>query len=333
MHIKQLFLQGLVIAMNRISTGSCRRAFVGILSVLPMLALSGAPLHAETKVQRVDPHATDAAIETVHGPHLAIYDPQGASNHRLLVFLVGSENAAESSLTINSAFTKWGYHAVALDYENNVSTPVCTHSADTACYDHYREAIITGAAVSDKVSVNRDNSILNRLEKLLAYLAKQDPDGGWGEFIANGQPAWSRIVVAGHSQGAGHAAYLGKMFAVDEVLIFSGPQDYFIDMDKPAPWLSRPSATPSSRYFAFLNTNDPSNVHHQIASCSALMSLSNPATPMVKPGAAITGNPQILVNDIVSEQAHYTPLFPELENVWHYFATAGDEKPKLTTAP
>ena len=102
--------------------------------------------------------------------------------------------------------------------------------------------------VSDKISVRPANSILNRLQKLLVYLVKQDPDGGWGEFVADGQPVWSRIVVAGHSQGAGHAAYLGKMFPVDKVLMFSGPQDYFDDLDKPAPWLARPSATPPSRY-------------------------------------------------------------------------------------
>ena len=48
----------------------------------------------------------------------------------------------------------------------------------------------------------------------------------WGEqFIRdNGGVDWSRTVISGHSQGAGHAAYLSFVLDVDAVL-FSGPQD------------------------------------------------------------------------------------------------------------
>lgn len=288
-------------------------------------ALEGAALHAEMKVLRVDPQQTDAAIERVGGPHIALYDPQVASNHRLFLFFVGTRDKTERSLTLDSAFAERGYHAISLDYENQVITVICAHSLDKACFDHYREAIVTGASVSDKISVNRDNSILNRLNKLLAYLVKQDPDGGWSEFYANGQPVWSRIVVAGHSQGAGHAAYLGKMFLTDEVLMFSGPQDYFSDLDTPAPWLARPSATPQSRYFAFLNVNDPFNEKHQVANCSVLMGLAHPATPLVQPGQAVSvqGDVQILVNDADPQHAHGTTILPKFENVWEYFAEIG----------
>ena len=67
-------------------------------------------------------------------------------------------------------------------------TVICAHSQDATCFDRYREANMTGAAVSDKITVSRDNSILNRLNKLLAYLVKHDPDGVWGQFFADGQP-------------------------------------------------------------------------------------------------------------------------------------------------
>lgn len=279
------------------------------------------------RVLHIDAQQTDAAIEMVEGPNIALYDPQVVSNHRLLLFLVGTKDHPEKSLTLDSAFAERGYHAISLDYENQVITTSCLHSMDQACFDHFREAIVTGAPVSDKISVNRDNSILNRLNKLLAYLVKQDPDGGWGEFYADGQPDWSRIVVAGHSQGAGHAAYLGKMFLTDEVLMFSGPQDYLSDLDMPAPWLARPSATPQSRYFAFLNVNDPYNEKHQVANCSVLMGVAHPATPLVKPGEAISaqGGAQILVNDADPQHAHGTTILPEFENVWEYFARTGAE--------
>jgi len=308
--------------MNSMARVTLRSLFAGITTAFLMLALGSVVLHAELKSLLIDPQQTDPAIAKVHGPHLALYDPQVASVHRLFVFLPGTESRAESSTTIDSTFAKWGYHSIGLDYENNVITVACAHSQDSACFDHYREAIVTGAPVSEKISVDPANSILNRLEKLLLYLEKTDPDGGWDEFVEAGKPAWSRIVIAGHSQGSGHAAYIGKTFSVDRVLIFSGPQNYFDDLDEPAPWLSEPSATPLSRYFAFLNENDPYNVHHQIANCIVLMDLKKPDTLMVEAGQEISGANQILING-ETERAHGSTMLLKFENVWKYMATAG----------
>lgn len=285
-------------------------------------AQADARADAQVKVLRVTPEETDAAIATVHGPNIAVYDPQVASNHRLFVFLVGTNAKAESSLAIDSAFADWGYRAISLDYENTVVAASCVHSTDVKCFDDYREAIVTGAPVSAKISVNRADSILNRLQKMLVYLVQHDPDGGWGEFVVDGQPDWSRIVVGGHSQGSGHAAYVGKMFRVDRVLMFSGPQDFLDGFDEPAPWQGRASATPASRYFAFLNVNDPFNVHNQIANCAALMGLKKPEPLMVESGKEISGEHQILVNDL-TQGPHGTTLRPQFENVWKYMVTAG----------
>lgn len=302
-----------------------RPRLAGFIAAFLVLVLSGANLNAQIKLLRVDPQQTDPAITEVHGPHIALYDPQVASNHLLFIFFVGTNGNAAGSLTIDSAFAKWGYHAIGLDYEDKVVAVTCGHSNDSACFDNYRDAIVTGAPVSDKIQVDRANSILNRIQKLLVYLVKHDPDGGWNEFVANGQPVWSRIVVAGHSQGSGHAAYIGKLYKVDRVLMFSGPQDYLDDLNEPAPWQARPSATPSSRFFAFLSLNDPFNVHHQIANCAVLMDLPKPETLMVKPGEPIQGNYQILINDIPTQHPHGSTLLPQFENVWKYMATANNE--------
>lgn len=285
-----------------------------------ILYLATECLHAEVKVLRVDPHQTDSAIVTVHGPHLAAYDPQATSRHRLFLFLVGTRSKATSGLDIDSVFARWGYHAISLDYEDNVVAVSCAHSLDPSTFGRYREAIVTGAPVSAKINVDPANSILNRFQKLLVYLVKHDPDGGWGQFVTNGQPVWNRIIVAGHSQGAGHAAYIGKLYRVDRVLMFSGPQDYMDDLHKPAPWQARESATPPSRFFAFLNLKDPFNVHHQIANCMALMDMSKSETLMVKPGEVIHGDYHILINDFPTKQHHGSTLFPQFENVWKYMA-------------
>jgi hypothetical protein len=278
-------------------------------------------LHAAARILSVVPDHTDAGIETVHGPHIAVYDPQSDSRHLLFLFLVGTGSKADSSLKIDSVFAGWGYHAISLDYENNILAASCAHSLDSAAFGHYREAIVTGAPVSEKIQVNPANSILNRFQKLLIYLAKNDPNGGWGEFVHNDQPVWSRIIVAGHSQGSGHAAYIGKLFRLERVLMFSGPQDYMDNFDRPAPWQARKSATPPSRFFAFLNLKDPFNVHHQIANSMVLMEISHPDPLMVKPGEAIEGDHHILINDFPTKY-HGSTLFPQYENVWKYMATA-----------
>jgi hypothetical protein len=318
--------------MNVMSHGTLRSYLAGITAALLVLASGSVVLHAQMKVLHVDPKETDSAIEAVHGPHLVLYDPQAASNHRLFVFFVGTGGKAEGSLKIDTAFAKLGYHTIGMDYEDKVLAASCAPSTDIACFDHYREAIVTGAPVSERINVSRADSILNRIQKLLVYLTKQDPDGGWGEFVADGQPVWSRIVVAGHSQGSGHAAYIGKMYKVDKVLMFSGPQDYLTGLDKPAPWQARSSATPQSRYYAFLNLYDPFNVHHQIANCMVLMGLSKPETPTVEPGKAIHGHYQILINTI-TQQPHGTTMQPEFENVWDYLATVDEEDPGPSTSP
>lgn len=304
------------------STGDMLRCCIAAISIaLSMFCLENLEVHAAVKVLYVAPHGTDPAIETVHGPHIALYDPQAAPLHRLVLFLVGTRGKAADSLAFDSVFAKWGYHAISLDYEDNVIAISRAHSLDRTSFDRYRDSIVTGDPVSATIHVDSDNSILNRFQKLLVYLVKHDPGGGWDEFVHHGQPDWTHIMVAGHSQGAGHAAYIGKLYRVDRVLMFSGPQDYMDDLHQPAPWLSQKSATFPSGFFAFLNSQDPVNVQHQIANCMALMDMSKPETLMVKPGEVIHGGYQILINDLPTQLHHGSTLFPQFTNVWEYMAT------------
>ena len=295
-----------------------------MLFILSLITTLCAPAHAQDKLLRIDPPQTDAAIESVHGPHLALYDPAVPSNHRLLLYFVGTGVHTEDSLTMDRSFVRLGYHVIALDYDNTVVAASCVHSSSSSCFDSYRAAIVSGTPGSDKIRVDPANSILNRFEKLLAYLAKEDAGGKWNEFFADEKPAWNHIVLAGHSQGSGHAAYIAKLYAVDKVLMFSGPQDYLSDLDKPAPWESRPSATPPSRFYAFLNTNDPFNESHQLASCEALMHLAKAQPYKVEPAQSITGAHQILVTDADSKHAHNSTVSPQFENVWQYLGTVGE---------
>ena len=76
-----------------------------------VLVLGSLSLHAAVEVLRIDPHQTDPAIQTVHGPHISVVDREAIPRHRLLLFLVGTGAKATDSLELDTAFAKWGYHA------------------------------------------------------------------------------------------------------------------------------------------------------------------------------------------------------------------------------
>jgi hypothetical protein len=279
-------------------------------------------LSAQVKNLHIDPAQVDPFIQTVHGPHIAMYDTEVKSRHLLYLFLTGTGGKAMGSQKMDSIFAVMGFHAISIDYENNVVAVSCAHGSDSTSFDRYREEIITGKPVSDIVNVDSANSILNRFQKLLIYLTKNDPNGKWNQFVKNGKPIWSKIIVAGHSQGSGHAAFIAKMYKVNRVLMFSGPQDYLDDLHIPAPWQSRKSATPPTRYYAFLNLEDEFNVKHQIANCMKLMQISHPDTLLVKPGETIDSRSHILINNIHTKNHHGSTIFPVFENVWTYMVTA-----------
>jgi len=83
-----------------------------------------------------------------------------------------------------------------------------------------------------------ENSLQQRLVDLLLTLNERFPNDGWSEFlidnpISSGDddyntsflPRWASMIVAGHSQGAGHVAYLAKVQHLRGAVLISGPQD------------------------------------------------------------------------------------------------------------
>lgn len=275
-------------------------------------------LYAQVQVISAHPNQIDSGVQEIHGPDIALYDPSTTSRHKLILMIEGTGAGARDMQTIDSIFAVMGYHVISLDYKNNVISTICAHSKNVGCSYKFRKEIITGEPLSNKTKVDSVNSLLNRFKTFLSYLTKTDEQGGWNEFLNRGNPVWHKIVVAGHSQGAGHAAMLGKIFKVNRVLIFSGPQDYLVDLDMPSPWLSKEGATPENRYYAFLNLKDPFNVEYQIANCKKLMKDIHSDTLMVRPNVSIHGEHHILINNIQTEDHHGSTLFPEFKNVWSY---------------
>lgn len=150
-----------------------------------------------------------------------------------------------------------GYHAIGLTYPNDVTVADrCAASADADCAGNVRREVITGENTSTLIAITRADSIAGRLVSLVGYLDRTYPGEGWGQFLVGGQPDWSKITVAGHSQGGGHAAYLAKLVSLGRSVMFSSPGDTGPTPGSPAAWYALPNITPLARQYGFSHTGD-----------------------------------------------------------------------------
>lgn len=137
---------------------------------------------------------------------------------------------------------------------------LCQFSADPERYWSARNVVIFGAGspVPGQAPVSRADSIVNRLEKLLASMQASYPPEGWDQFLlANGTVDWSKVVLAGHSQGGGHVGVLTKSVALNRAVYFSSPEDWYENTDTPASWpQTRANVTPSSQQYGFGSDGD-----------------------------------------------------------------------------
>jgi hypothetical protein len=143
-----------------------------------------------------------------------------------------------------------GYRVIGLMYDNGVSDPqTCGPQADASCADRFREKRIFGDADSKDIDDLPNESVESRLRTLLLYLKQKYPHENWGRYLRNALPDWSRIAVAGHSQGGGVAAYIGKKRNVARVINLSGAWDRSEVTKEWAPWITSASATPLDRWY------------------------------------------------------------------------------------
>ena len=204
----------------------------------------------------IDPVRTDPDYAPGQEAHYIVEGIEPARN-RLVLFIGGSYSVPGSYYLFCDYAAEIGFDVISLSYPNGVAAAPLGSSPDRFVFDHYRDEVCFGNPVSDVVAVGPLDSIYTRTVKLLQYLASSDPDGNWEQYLtAEDTPEWSRIIVAGHSQGSGHACYLAKAFPVLRVLMFSGPNDYGTFFDAPAPWLSGDGLTSVSAQFALLHSHD-----------------------------------------------------------------------------
>lgn len=250
-----------------------RAAREGCKGVLLALLTAAAGSEAAVLERFIDPTVTDPAIRpllelpgaaTRRLDHFVTLDPS-ARNGLLYVHLVGSGGVPENSQQYARHVAAQGYHVISLAYPNWPSVGELTAGlGDGAAPGAVREERLFGIDASPLVDVDVANSVVNRLQRLLDYLHQQHPDEGWSRFRAGDGVAWRRLVVGGHSQGAGHAAYLALRFELAGAVLLGGPGDFVAGVGL-ADWLSTPSATPAGRFRSFVHALDDSYDAYQAA--------------------------------------------------------------------
>jgi len=214
----------------------------------------------ETEVYRILPSTTDAKINTYttgNEAHTAFYTKNIARRNELFVFLPGSGGIPLGYDSICIAAANLGYHSIGLMYPNEPAVGVlCQNKADSLCFEKVRREIIDGTDRSNLLDVNRDNSIENRLIKLLQYLQNQHPEQNWSQYLNGNAIRWDKIAISGHSQGGGHAGIIAQNQKVARVVFFAAPKDYNSVYNRIAAWVYKPNVTRAIYFFGISHSED-----------------------------------------------------------------------------
>jgi hypothetical protein len=284
------------------------------------------------EVYEITPDATDPAIDNWTDAHLIAIDPGARPRNKLFLFLAGSYGIPARQSLITRLAARMGYHAVNLCYPNAWTVGgLCRSSEDNDCHGQVRLQIFDGVPRTDLVRFAPANAIDNRLIKLLAHLDSRFPEQGWSRYLNGKGVDWSSVVVAGHSQGGGQAAIIGKVQAVERVIMLASPVDHGRGDMGPAAWLSRAGATPPERFFGFVHRHDQGFDHIQVAwralgmvPRGQLVSVENSAPPYLRSQRLVTDLEDVRQGKYHScvVQDRITPLHPDgkpvFEPVWRY---------------
>ncbi|MBK5278415.1 MAG: hypothetical protein JJE09_06095 [Bacteroidia bacterium] len=270
------------------------------------------------------PQSTDEAIQTATTFHYAFVDTRTALQGKLFIFLGGTGSTPQNYSAINKTATKLGYHVINLIYPNTIDGQACKNRSDPNCFENYHEEMIFGGTQSDLIAVNAANSISNRILKLLQRLNNLNPNNGWNQFYEGSELTYSKFVVSGHSQGGGHAAYLGQKFAVDRVVLFSSPNDYSEVENQPANWCRVEFATPADRFYGLMHKRDETlDIAKQYAIWKGMSMLTAIDTSSAD-GSTYSNYNALVANFEPNSKAVTLPLYHNL-TAQDYALPSGDE--------
>ncbi len=284
------------------------------------------PANSQLTVRSVLPSATDRRIDKYSGDgweHWVYFNASATDRGQLLVFIPGTGGKGGGAKGFCSLAANEGFHVVSLAYPSEVSMSTFHNSQDPDAFLKARENVIYGKVPYAKLDTGVPNSLHNRLLQLLRYLAATYPRESWQPFLRqNGAIDYSRLVLAGQSQGGGHAALLGMQHEVARVLMFGAPKDFNVRFNKPADWFSAPSATPLNRFFSFVHSLDEGHgctYPQQLENYRAMKLLPQYPVVNVDDTPAPFQHSRLLTSKIPTDNPHGSVVANEgFRNVWKY---------------
>lgn len=280
--------------------------------------------YSQSQTLTIHPNQTDAAYIANQDSHVVSIDPTQNLN-KMLLFLVGTGAGTDTYVALRDFAAELGWDVIVLSYENSVAAASLSNDQDSLAFDHYRQEICYGTALSPAIAVDTLNSIKSRFLNLLNYLDANDNSRNWGQYLsAPNSIDWTKIAVGGHSQGAGHAAYLAKFETPERVLMFSGPNDYSDFFMRPGNWIRTSGITGLNRHFSYLSLNDEAvDYAKQYSNINDLGLLQNDDSTLVDNLAAPFGSSHALYTEQTPGFVilnHNVPIKNSVKNreVWTY---------------
>lgn len=251
-------------------------AVVSAVSAASVGVASAQPTGTTTTVVEPSTTGSGIAFEPDSTRYHQVVVPDGPREPQLVVMLGGSNVAAGGYSDFTEHAAGLGYAAINLSYPNRGTIGAAcqvTQAADH-CFEQARGEIVFGEGVadpngdsysSDKVSVDAANSVYGRLVALLGNLAVDDD--WWNQYLVDDASSpytvaprgpvrldHQALILAGHSQGGGHAAFLAMRTQVDRVVMLGSPDD--TTQSGTAPWIGQNSATPLDRFWGMKHQSE-----------------------------------------------------------------------------
>lgn len=291
----------------------------------------------------IDPTTLGAGIEVVEaglgggapGAHWFCEPGEGTAwNDRVLLYLVGTYGDPAGEHGMAARACELGFVAVAPMYENrDMARAVC--GDDGPCYEAFHVEITDGGGgAPDPVDVDADDSIRSRVATLLEHLAtaRGEPWTTVRDRLAADD--WSSVVLAGHSQGAGHAAYLAREESAERMILLAGPSDRVasgMPSHAPAPWIAALATTPlrTTLRLAYMHDDDDFEIVPQVVDNWDLLGLPDGTCAHASAGgyAASCRRVRTATDGCTGLAAHMTPVLER----WGERCRAGAEHENRAT--
>ena len=177
----------------------------------------------------------------------AMVDTRVPSKGQLVIWLMGHNQG------LFERIASYGLHGIQPHYANGWFGKIQDKDRDDGMsLGKIRLEAATGDDHSPLVDIQKPDGIAERCIQFVNWLAKENPDGHWDQFLTDDKSdlRWEKVIVAGISHGSTTAARFAKHQKLARVVMFSGPRDQLES------WQGFPSATPENCYFGFTHILD-----------------------------------------------------------------------------